>query len=80
MGRVHIASWLHDCGKVVTPEYVVDKATKLETIYDRLNELIMRFELLKNDARKNDWQGLVESRDQQQLVQQRDQLLEQLDQ
>ena len=28
-----IASWMHDCGKVTTPEYVVDKATKLETIY-----------------------------------------------
>jgi response regulator RpfG family c-di-GMP phosphodiesterase len=29
---VHVAAWLHDCGKVTTPEYVVDKATKLETI------------------------------------------------
>jgi HD-GYP domain-containing protein (c-di-GMP phosphodiesterase class II) len=32
---VHLAGWLHDCGKVTTPEYVADKATKLETIYDR---------------------------------------------
>ncbi|NQD95757.1 hypothetical protein HP532_24170, partial [Pseudomonas sp. CrR25] len=32
---LHIAAWLHDCGKVTTPEYVVDKATKLETLYDR---------------------------------------------
>jgi hypothetical protein len=35
---VHVAAWLHDCGKVTTPEYVVDKATKLETIYDRIHE------------------------------------------
>src|SRR5690606_23509943 len=48
---LQIASWLHDCGKVTTPEYVVDKATKLETIYDRLNEIRMRFEVLKRDAR-----------------------------
>lgn len=47
---VHVASWLHDCGKVTTPEYVVDKATKLETIYDRIHEIRMRFEVLKRDA------------------------------
>lgn len=47
---VHVAAWLHDCGKVTTPEYVVDKATKLETIYDRIHEIRMRFEVLKRDA------------------------------
>ncbi|MEC5396492.1 HD domain-containing phosphohydrolase [Uliginosibacterium sp. H1] len=47
---VHVAGWLHDCGKVTTPEYVVDKATKLETIYDRIHEVRMRFEVLKRDA------------------------------
>jgi HD-GYP domain-containing protein (c-di-GMP phosphodiesterase class II) len=78
--ELHIAAWLHDCGKIVTPEYVVDKATKLETIYDRLNEIRMRFELLKNEAHKNYWQGLAEKGDQQRLTAQRDQLLQQLDQ
>ena len=33
----NVAAWLHDCGKVTTPEYVVDNATKLETIYDRIH-------------------------------------------
>ena len=47
---LHIAAWMHDCGKLTTPEYVVDKATKLETIYDRLHEIRMRFEVLKRDA------------------------------
>lgn len=47
---VHVAAWLHDCGKVTTPEYVVDKATKLETLYDRIHEIRMRFEVLKRDA------------------------------
>ena len=47
---LHIAAWLHDCGKVTTPEYVVDKATKLETLYDRIHEVRMRFEVLKRDA------------------------------
>jgi HD-GYP domain-containing protein (c-di-GMP phosphodiesterase class II) len=51
-----IASWLHDCGKVTTPEYVVDKATKLETLYDRIHEIRMRFEVLKRDAELHYWQ------------------------
>lgn len=78
--ELHIAAWLHDCGKIVTPEYVVDKATKLETIYDRLNEVRMRFELLKNDAEKEYWKGLVEGADKQLLLAQRDQLLNELNQ
>jgi HD-GYP domain-containing protein (c-di-GMP phosphodiesterase class II) len=48
--ELKIASWLHDCGKVTTPEYVVDKATKLETIYDRVHMVDTRFEVLKRDA------------------------------
>ncbi len=48
--EIRIAAWMHDCGKVVTPEYVVDKSTKLETIYDRVNTVVTRFEVLKRDA------------------------------
>ena len=48
--ELHIAAWLHDCGKVTTPEYVVDKATKLETITDRLHEIRLRFEVVKAEA------------------------------
>ncbi|MCW9014337.1 MAG: GAF domain-containing protein [Gammaproteobacteria bacterium] len=46
-----IAGWLHDCGKVTTPEYVIDKSTKLETIYDRIHTVNTRFEVLKRDAK-----------------------------
>ncbi len=46
-----IASWLHDCGKIITPEHVVDKSTKLQTIHDRIHEVDTRFEVLKRDAR-----------------------------
>lgn len=47
---LHIASWLHDCGKVTTPDFVIDKATKLETRYNRIHEIRTRFEVLKRDA------------------------------
>ena len=46
----HLGAWLHDCGKVTSPEHIVDKATKLETIYNRLHEIRMRFEVLWRDA------------------------------
>jgi len=45
-----IGAWLHDCGKVTTPEFVVDKAVKLETIYNRIHEIRTRFEVLWRDA------------------------------
>lgn len=56
---VHIAAWLHDCGKVTTPEYIVDKATKLEVLYDRIHEIRMRFEVLKRDAEIACWQAIA---------------------
>ena len=49
MYELKIAAWLHDCGKVATPEFVVDKSTKLETIYDRIHEVETRFVVLQRD-------------------------------
>lgn len=48
--ELKIAGLLHDCGKVTTPVHVVDKATKLETIFDRIHLLDTRFEVIKRDA------------------------------
>ena len=48
--ELKIAGLLHDCGKVTTPVHVVDKATKLEAIFDRVNLIDTRFEVLKRDA------------------------------
>ena len=48
--ELKIAGLLHDCGKVTTPVHVVDKATKLQTIFDRIALLDTRFEVLKRDA------------------------------
>ena len=58
--ELEIAAWLHDCGKITTPEYIVDKATKLETICDRINLIDARFASLHlkadydyEDAKRN---------------------------
>jgi hypothetical protein len=48
--ELKIAGLLHDCGKVTTPVHVVDKATKLESLFDRIHLLDTRFEVLKRDV------------------------------
>ena len=52
-----IAAWLHDCGKITTPEHIVDKGSKLETIYNRIHEVRTRFEVLWRDAEIEFWKS-----------------------
>ncbi|WP_417597815.1 HD domain-containing phosphohydrolase [Oceanospirillum sp.] len=47
--ELKVASWLHDCGKITTPVHVVEKATKLETIHDRIELVAAKFEILRRD-------------------------------
>jgi HD-GYP domain-containing protein (c-di-GMP phosphodiesterase class II) len=76
---LNIAAWLHDCGKLTTPEFVVDKATKLETLYDRIHEIRMRFEVLKRDAELAYWRGLTEGGDASAMAVTRDEELREID-
>lgn len=46
-----VGSWLHDCGKVTSPEHIIDKATKLAAVHNRIHEVRTRFEVLLRDAR-----------------------------
>ncbi len=48
--ELKIAGLLHDCGKITTPVHVVDKSTKLQTIFDRIHLIDTRFEVLKREA------------------------------
>ncbi|NPA10959.1 MAG: chemotaxis protein [Epsilonproteobacteria bacterium] len=43
------AAWLHDTGKITTPDFIMDKAVKLETVYNRIHEIRMRFEVIYRD-------------------------------
>ncbi len=76
---LHIAAWLHDCGKVTTPEYVVDKATKLETLNDRIHEIRTRFEVLKRDAWIDYWRAVAEGAEASAQAAERDERLRALD-
>ncbi|WP_082752558.1 HD domain-containing phosphohydrolase [Janthinobacterium sp. B9-8] len=55
----HLGAWLHDCGKVISPEHIIDKATKLETIYNRIHEVRMRFEVMWRDAELDHWRAVA---------------------
>jgi len=48
--ELRLAGWLHDCGKITTPEWVMDKATKLSAVFDRIGLVETRFSALKRDA------------------------------
>ena len=48
--ELEVAAWLHDCGKLTTPEYVMDKSTKLERVLDRIEFIDLRLEIMKREA------------------------------
>ena len=77
--ELEVAGGLHDCGKVTTPEYVVDKATKLETIYNRVHEIRTRFEVVKRDAEIAYLKGVMAGGDEAALRAERDARFAQLD-
>ncbi len=77
--ELQVAAWLHDCGKVTTPEYVVDKSTKLETIHDRIHEVKARFAALRHAAERDFWRAVAEGGDRDALQARLDRRLAKLD-
>jgi len=71
-----LAAWLHDCGKITSPEYVVDKAVKLETIHNRIHEIRTRFEVIHRDAEIQYLKACLAGDHEHRARQQRDQLQE----
>lgn len=72
--EIKLAALMHDIGKITTPEHIIDKSTKLETIYDRIEAVKLKFEILKRDAKisfleqkisENDYLKMVEVLDQE---------------
>ena len=47
--QIALAAWMHDIGKISMPEHIIDKATKLEKIFDRIDLIEQRFELIKKN-------------------------------
>jgi len=77
--ELEVAGRLHDCGKVTTRGFVIDKATKLETIYNRIHEIRTRFEIVKRDAEIEHLRGVMTGGDEPALRSARDARLAELD-
>ena len=77
--ELEVAGGLHDCGKVTTREFVVDKATKLETSYNRIHEIRTRFEIIKRDAEIEYLRAVMAGGDEPALRSARDTRLNELD-
>ena len=59
LNELRIAAWMHDVGKVTTPEWVVDKANKLETVFDRVELIRTRFGMIREQLRANAFERKV---------------------
>lgn len=71
--ELKIAGMLHDCGKVTTPVHVIDKSTKLETIFDRIALVDARFEILRRDAKIDLLEGKISQAEYETLCEKLDQ-------
>lgn len=60
MEELRMAAWMHDVGKITTPEHVVDKQTKLETIFDRIHFVGNRFALIRKSIENSYLKDKVE--------------------
>lgn len=56
--ELNLAGWIHDCGKVATPEYVMDKSKKLETVFDRIEMVKTRFALAKSELERDTYKSI----------------------
>lgn len=58
--ELRIAAWMHDTGKITTPEYVVDKSNKLETVFDRIDLVQARFQAIELERKVRAYEALLE--------------------
>ena len=77
--ELKIAGLLHDCGKVTTPVHVVDKATKLQTIFDRIHLVDTRFEVVRRDAEIETLQAILAGEDRDRAKERLEERLAQID-
>ncbi len=63
MDELFVAGWLHDFGKVATPDHIMNKSTKLEGLYDKIEQIKLRFEILKRDVELNCYKNMLSNSD-----------------
>ena len=63
MDELFVAGWLHDFGKVATPDHIMNKSTKLQGLYDKIDQIKLRFEILKRDVELNFYKNKLSNTD-----------------
>ena len=63
LDELFVAGWLHDFGKVATPDHIMNKSTKLQGLYDKIDQIKLRFEILKRDVELNFYKNMLSNSD-----------------
>ncbi|MFC1898148.1 HD domain-containing phosphohydrolase [Candidatus Cloacimonadota bacterium] len=66
--EISLAGWMHDVGKITTPVFVQDKGKKLETIFDRLELVNTRIDLVEKVIENDILCGLKKGREELQPI------------
>ncbi|MBL7250441.1 GAF and HD-GYP domain-containing protein [Alloalcanivorax marinus] len=61
--ELRVAAWLHDCGKLAIPDSVLDKATKLHGLHDRIELVAARFSAVRSEVERHYLRDCLESPD-----------------
>jgi HD-GYP domain-containing protein (c-di-GMP phosphodiesterase class II) len=69
--ELHVAGWLHDCGKLATPDSVLDKSTKLHTLHDRIHDVETRFAVLRQQKEVTTLRAILEAPERRQQLEDR---------
>lgn len=57
--ELRVSAWLHDCGKLSTPDSVLDKSTKLHLMQDGIETINVRFAALKQQKRAELYEAII---------------------
>lgn len=66
--ELHVASWLHDCGKLATPDFLLDKSTKLHLHRDGIKEVVLRLECMRKDLEIESLKKILNQPDQKETI------------
>lgn len=66
--ELHVAGWMHDCGKLATPDSILEKATKLHTLHDRIHLVEARFASLRQQKTAATWKAIAQHPEKQQVL------------
>ena len=67
--ELKVSAWLHDCGKLSTPDSVLDKATKLHLMQDGIDVINLRFATLRQQKLAAFYKAVAEDASQRDTLQ-----------